>query len=92
MVDTNQTAYKFHSIQVVYGQYSWALVFIANESKAFAFSCFCVTDQINVDNFSTLRKDTNNVTFCQIIRQSSSKYPSWIFVLENGKKILLNKN
>lgn len=69
------------AIQIIDRQNGGSLIFVTNEAEAFLFAGNFVAHQIDVHYFAVLRKNTDHITFGQIVRQSTDENPCTILVL-----------
>jgi hypothetical protein len=81
MINPNESAQYLCAVEIVHGQIRGSLIFVANESVAFRFARFLISNQIDVNYFSVLRENANYVAFGQIERHAAKEYPGTLSVL-----------
>ena len=81
MVYKDLSTTEVNPIEVVNSEYSRALVFIRYESKSTAFTCFSITSQPAVNNFTKLTGYHYNVSFVHPVVKSREYYVRRFFIV-----------
>ena len=81
MVHPDQLPQHLHSVQVVHGKHSTALVHVAEEPKAPALPTGVVSDQVDVHNLPILREHADDISLSHLVGQPSKEHPGRVLVL-----------
>lgn len=66
MFDFDGPSEDFGTIQIIHGEDSAALIFIADEGKSSGLPGLLVPDQVDVDDLTVLRKHSQDVSLREI--------------------------
>jgi len=81
VINTQDTSKHLGPIEIVYGQYRTTLIFVLQKCKPSSLASVFVARHVEVDDFTVLGEDANDIAFAEIIWQAADKNVRAVFVL-----------